>query len=99
MKYTYYLKRQKQSKKKGTPPAIPPPKTPLSDVTSLLGLAKNLDPDSIRDILDIVRGEDQGGGGGLADLVNNPGIQAILSGLAQGGQQKDNTGSEQVKYE
>lgn len=89
MKYTYYLKRQKQGQKKFVPssPPVNPPSNPLNNLSGILEVAKNLDGDQIMSLLEYFKGGDEpppSEFGELGGLLENPVIQNAIKGFLEG---------------
>ncbi len=78
---------------KSIPPNFSPPAaSPLDNIGPLLNIAKNLNPDQLSAIADILGGQpEESEGGGIAGLLDNPLVKQFLSGMAKGAAQKPPT--------
>ena len=82
IKYGYYLKRAKLTKKYKQPIESPQePPGSLQTISNVAGLLKNLDSDQIGALIEtFAGGESQEGMGEIGDLLNNPVVQKFIEG-------------------
>ena len=90
IKYRYQLKRAKIGKKYNMP--VKQEQSTLSQIGDLIPIIKNLDPDQIGGLIDMISGEgipESGGVEGLLDKIPPEVIDGFLKGLAKKENRKD----------